>query len=133
MSDKTKIIFLALVLTQALHSIEEYIGKLWEVFPPARYLTGLISRNHETGFIIINVSIFLFGLWCWLMPIRKNLTYATGLIWVWIIIELINGIGHPAWALYRQSYEPGVATAPLLLVLSIYLIRSLFIFQERKK
>ena len=32
--------FAALVAVQALHSVEEYVGRLWAVFPPAAFITG---------------------------------------------------------------------------------------------
>jgi len=105
--------FGALVLAQAAHSVEEYIGRLWESFPPARFLTGLIAENLELGFLVINISLVAFGLWCWLWPVRRG--------WVWIAVELINGVGHPLWTLRQGGYTPGVATAPLLLVLAIHL------------
>ncbi len=38
---KSKNAFLALIVVQALHSIEEYVFQLWATFPPARFLTGL--------------------------------------------------------------------------------------------
>jgi hypothetical protein len=57
-----KIIYLMLVLMQGLHSVEEYYGKLWEVFIPAKYFSSLVSNNHEIGFLIINVGLFIFGL-----------------------------------------------------------------------
>lgn len=126
MGTRITTLFLILVLLQALHSVEEYLGKLWEVFPPARFLTGMISNKHETGFLIINIGLFLFGLWCWLFPVRKNYTSAAGFIWLWIIIEMINGIGHPLWSLIQLNYEPGLITAPFLLVISILLIRKIF-------
>jgi hypothetical protein len=31
--------------------VEEYIGRLWESFPPARFLTRLISQDHDRGFV----------------------------------------------------------------------------------
>jgi hypothetical protein len=46
-------------------------------------------------------------------------------IWTWVATELVNGIGHPAWSLIQGSYTPGVATAPLLLVLALYLVYQL--------
>lgn len=121
MPKRIKIIFLFLVLIQGLHSIEEYIGKLWDVFPPARFLTGLVSNNHGTGFLIINIGLFIFGIWCWLFPVRKEYASAAGFIWSWIIIEMINGIGHPLWTLFEGRYEPGVITSLPLLILSTYL------------
>ena len=117
--------FLILVILQAFHSLEEYLGKLWDVFPPARFLTGIIANNRETGFLIINIGLFLFGLWCWLFPVRKGYASAARFIWFWIIIEIINGIGHPLWTLTQMEYEPGLITAPFLLVISIFLIKKI--------
>jgi len=62
MSNKIRIAFLLLVITQALHSVEEYFGRLWEVFPSARMLSGLVSDDLKTGFVIINAGLFVFGL-----------------------------------------------------------------------
>ena len=36
---------------------------------------------------------------------------------------MLNGIGHLAWSLMVGDYTPGVATAPVLLVLAVYLAR----------
>ena len=123
MNQRIKWSFLILVLAQGLHSIEEYIGKLWEIFPPARFLCSLVSNNLVIGFLIINIGLFIFGLWCWLFPVSRNYSYAKFLIWFWIILELINGIGHPLWTLLQKSYTPGVLTALILFVLAINLLR----------
>ena len=125
--------FLILIILQALHSIEEYIGKLWDVFPPAKFLTGLISNDREIGFLIINIGLFLFGTWCWFFPVRKGYSSAAGFIWFWTIIEMINGIGHPLWAIFEGRYEPGIITALPLLILSIYLGKRLVNFNSVKK
>jgi hypothetical protein len=121
MDKRVSIPFLILILFQGLHSAEEYFGRLWEVFLPAKLVSTIISINPETGFLIFNAGLFIFGLWCWLFPIRRNFIYATVVIWFWIIIEFINGLGHPFLALYEGAYFPGVATAPILLILSVYL------------
>ncbi len=117
--------FLALVATQAVHSVEEYIGRLYDVFPPARFVSGLISANLERGFVIVNVALVTFGVWCFLWPVRKHWPAAVPLAWLWVSIELINGVGHPLWSLGQLRYTPGVATAPFLLVLALYLARQL--------
>jgi hypothetical protein len=114
-------VFGALVVAQTAHSIEEYFGRLWDSFPPARFLTGLISSDRELGFLVINVGLLAFGVWCLLWPIRRNWLSASVFAWLWVVVEIINGIGHPAWSLWRGGYTPGVLTAPILLVLSIYL------------
>ena len=123
MNQKINWTFLILVLVQGLHSIEEYFGKLWESFPPARVLCSLVSDNLVTGFLIINIGLFVFGLWCWFFPIRENYYYTQFLIWFWIILELINGIGHPIWTFIQKEYTPGMITAPILLLLALYLLR----------
>jgi hypothetical protein len=38
-----------------------------------------------------------------------------------VLVEGVNGIGHPLIALLRGEYFPGVMTAPLLLAASLYL------------
>src|SRR5512146_249783 len=108
--------FLALVGVQAAHSVEEYVGRLYEVFPPARLVSGLISADLERGFIIFNIALVTFGLWCLLWPVRKQWPSAVPLAWVWVVIELVNGVGHPIWSLSQLRYTPGVATAPVLLL-----------------
>ena len=114
--------FLALVTAQAAHSVEEYCGRLWEVFPPAAFITGLVSEDRQRGFIVINVALFVFGLWCFFWPVRHRWPIARLLVGVWITIEVINGIGHPLWTLRERGYTPGVATAPVLLILALSLM-----------
>ena len=53
---------IALVAVQAAHSVEEYLGRLWAVFPPAAFVTGLVSEDRRHGFILINVALLVFGL-----------------------------------------------------------------------
>ena len=113
--------FLALVLTQVAHSVEEYVGRLWETFPPAAFLTGLVSANREVGFLVLNVSLGLFGIWCAAIPVRRGWASAPALMWFWVVLETINGIGHPAWSMVQRSYTPGVLTAPLLLGIALLL------------
>jgi hypothetical protein len=118
---RIKIAFSALVFTQIAHSAEEYVGRLWEFFPPARFLTGLISSDRGLGFIVINSALVAFGLWCLLSPVRKEWPSAAGFIWFWIVLETVNGIGHLAWTLRQGGYTPGVLTASILLVIALYL------------
>ena len=118
-----KVAFGALVLTQAAHSVEEYLGRLWETFPPAQFLSGLVSRDQERGFLLMNVALVAFGVWCFVWPIRRDWPTAAVFAWMWVTIEVINGVGHPLWSLRMGAYTPGVATAPVLLVIALYLAR----------
>ena len=117
--------FVALIATQAAHSLEEYAGRLYESFPPARFVSGLVSSDLQRGFVIANVLLVGFGLWCFLWPIRHHWRSAVALASVWAGIELVNGVGHPLWSLVRGGYTPGVATAPVLFVLALLLVREL--------
>jgi hypothetical protein len=107
--------FGALIFVQAAHSVEEYVGRLWESFPPARWVSASISRDLETGFLIANVSLVAFGLWCWLWPVRREWASAGLFAWGWVVLETVNGVCHPGWALRQGRYTPGLATAPVAL------------------
>jgi hypothetical protein len=120
-----KVAFGALIFTQSAHSIEEYVGRLWESFPPARFLVSMISTDHELGFIVANCALVAFGLWCLVFPVRKEWRSAPRFIWFWIVLEIINGIGHPAWTIRQGGYTPGVLTAPILFVIALYLAREM--------
>ena len=122
---RDQLTFLSLVVVQALHSIEEYRGHLYEIFLPARTVSGLISPDLRLGFAVFNVTFVLFGVWCVLGPVRQRSPIATGLMWVWVGIEIVNGVAHTAWSLIQGGYTPGVATAPVLLVLALYLAQQL--------
>lgn len=125
MSAYARNIFLALVAVQALHSVEEHVFELWAVFPPARFLTGLISQDLEFGFLVINIGLFAFGLACYWWPVRRGWSSAVGLAWLWVGIEAINGIGHPAWAVLQRGYTPGLVTSLALGPLAVLLARQL--------
>jgi len=117
--------FLALIVAQTAHSIEEYTFRLYDTFPPARLLSSLVSADRARGFLAINVALVAFGFWCALGPVRRRSPSATGLMWTWIGIELVNGVGHPLWSIVQGGYTPGVATAPVLLLLALTLARRL--------
>ena len=114
-----------LVAVQAIHSVEECVGRLWESYPPARFVAGLVSTNHAQSFVALNVALVAFGAWCYFWPVRRRWVFVRALLWVWAIGEIVNGLAHSAWAFASRSYTPGVATAPLLLVLALYRARQL--------
>jgi len=113
--------FLALIVAQAAHSIEEYVFRLYDVFAPARFVSGLLTDNLALGFAVANTLIVLFGIWCYVARVRANHPSARGFAWFWTGLEFANGIGHTVIALARGGYFPGVATAPILIAVSMYL------------
>jgi hypothetical protein len=113
--------FLALILTQAAHSVEEYVFRLYDVLAPARFISGLFSSDLPTGFAIFNAGIFVFALWCYLARVRPAHPAARQWVWLWVVVEAANGIGHAAMAIEAGGYVPGVATAPVLLATAVWL------------
>jgi len=117
--------FLALIGAQAAHSVEESLGQLYLVFPPARFVSGLVSEDLERGFVIANVGLVSAGLICFLGPILGGWRAVRPIATFWAVLETLNGMGHLGWSLLQLRYTPGVATAPLLLIFSLWLARRL--------
>ncbi len=122
---KSKNIFLALIVVQALHSLEEYVFELFETFPPARFVSGLVSADLERGFVAINLALGLVGFCCYWWPVRRDWASAVPIAWVWVTVELVNGFGHPTWSVIQRGYTPGLITSLVLLTLAVLLARRL--------
>jgi Protein of unknown function with HXXEE motif len=114
--------FLLLAIFQALHSLEEYVGRLWEHLAPARFVSSLVSDNLPVGFAIINIGIVALAFWCYLVPVRRSLPGARGIVLFWAILESVNGAGHILFGINAGGYFPGLYTAPLLLPSGLYLL-----------
>jgi hypothetical protein len=114
-------VFLALILAQAAHSVEEYAFRLYDVLAPARYVSSLIGVDRQIGFVIVNSALVLFGLWCWAARVGPGRGAARGLAWFWALLEMANGCAHLVLAARAGGYFPGLATAPLLLGLGGWL------------
>jgi hypothetical protein len=119
-------LFLGLIISQALHSLEEYFFQLWEVFEPARVVSGLVSSNLELGFVVVNASVVILGFLSYALPVSQNWTGARFIIGFWIVFESANAVGHLGVSLLRGDYIPGLGTAPLLLLFSALLARRLW-------
>jgi hypothetical protein len=118
-------LFLALILAQAAHSVEEYWFRLYDVLAPARYVSGLFGIDRQAGFVIVNSALVLFGLWCWWTRVRPSRAGAAGLAWFWAVLEISNGFAHTVLGLMAGGYFPGLATAPLLVGLGGLLVLGL--------
>ena len=115
-------LFLGLAISQAAHSIEEFYFRLFDVFAPARYLSGLISVNLALGFAIGNALVVTLAFWTYFFRVRRAVSSAIAWIWAWSLVELGNGIGHIFFAVDAGAYFPGVYTAPFLFVFSLALL-----------
>ena len=121
MNKKMKIGFIALILIQALHSYEEILFKLWEVLKPARFISQLLDDDLAYGFTIANIIIIFLGLICCILVFKFDDQNARKIVWFWVTVEYINFLIHSTNSLILMAYFPGVWSAQLLLVCSLYL------------
>jgi len=113
--------FALLVLVQAAHSTEEYLGRLWEALLPPQIVAMVFSTDPARGFLIANLVIVTFGVWCLVWPVRRSWRVAPVLLWGWTVVEIANGTLHLLVAVGFQRYIAGAGTAPLLLALALRL------------
>jgi hypothetical protein len=121
MPSRGRNLFALLILVQAAHSVEEYVFRLYDVFPPARVISGLVSTDLAWGFAVVNATLVAFGAWCYLARVRPGRTSSIALAWFWVVLEGANGAGHLLLAVSEGGYFPGAWTAPFLLGLAVSL------------
>lgn len=125
MEPRVRLAFLLLIVVQAAHSFEEFAYRLFDVLAPARFVSGLFSDDLARGFVIANTLLVLFFVWSYVARIRPVHPRGRAFAWGWGLLELGNGISHSLMAVRAGGYFPGVFTAPLLIVISFYLLRRL--------
>ncbi len=125
MTPRIQRLFLALIAAQATHSVEEYAFRLYDVFAPARWVSGALGIDRAAGFVVANTLLVTFGLWCHLTRVRTTHRRARFWAWFWTALEGANGSAHILLAVGEGGYFPGLATAPILLGLSAALATSL--------
>jgi hypothetical protein len=125
MSARSKLLFLLLVAAQAAHSVEEYVTRLFEVFAPARFVSGLVSADLALGFVAINSAFVVVGAWCYAGPVRAGGAAGRIAATVWVAVELANGLAHIGIAAANRAYFSGSATAVVLVVVAASLGLSL--------
>ena len=122
--------FWLLGLAQAAHSLEEIATRLYDFFWIA---TGRL-REVFPGFAQVRMSAQTFGainlalvaVLLGVVPlVRARKPFALALAAIAGVVEIANGIGHVAGAVWFRGYVPGVATAPLLFVAGVSVLREL--------
>lgn len=113
--------FVALIIVQAAHSVEEYATRLFDRLAPARFVSELFGFDRRIGFVIFNVSLVVFGLWCYFGPVSRGSRLGLTLAWFWVVLEVLNGFAHIVWAASAAEYRPGLVTAPFLVVSALFL------------
>ena len=122
MNNRIKIAFLTMISLQAVHSVEEYIFKFYEAFPPMQFIYRDAPDLAKSGFVTFNLLLFLFGIICffyWVQPARKG---ARVVIWVWIAIQLATIASHAIWVMSVGDYHPGLATVPLFVPIVVFMM-----------
>jgi hypothetical protein len=126
MNYRIRVAFLVLIVLQALHSVEEFILKFYEVFPPMVSLYRDAPAMARPAFVLANSLLVLAGFVClfrWVWPARRG---AEAVAWVWVGAEAFNVVAHCVWAVLIRGYNPGLVTGlgfvPVVAYL-IYLLR----------
>jgi len=118
---RTRYTFLALIIAQAAHSVEECVFGLWRVFLPSRWALDASVDARALVFALANIAVVAFGVWCYAVRVRTGHASAFRLMWLWAIVEMVNGSVHIVMAVRRGGYFPGVATASVLLMAAVLL------------
>jgi hypothetical protein len=119
---RARLTFAWLVASMTAHTLEEYAARLYDEFPPTRFVIGLVAGDRRFGFFVLTVALVAIGVVCVAEVWRGRWS---GVMWIWIAVAIVNGVTHLVWSVVRGGYTPGVATAPVLLVLAIILARQL--------
>lgn len=123
-------IYLLLGAAQTAHSIEEMRSHLYDFFWTA---TGLFHqyvpafpqfRMSAETFAALNMGLIalLLGTSPFVYAGKRWALFLAGGA---AVIEVLNGVAHLAGIVVFGSYVPGAASAPLLLLLGIFLLREL--------
>ena len=130
-------LYLALGVMQAIHSIEEYLTRLFDWFP---IVTGHIRnwigffpilRMEERTFVVLNI-VLIVGLLSISPFVFKEKSWALGIAKLVAAVELLNGLAHLSAAIYVRGYFPGSLNATGLLVVGFLLTRSFFVRRDGK-
>ncbi|HEU5251603.1 MAG TPA: HXXEE domain-containing protein [Thermoanaerobaculia bacterium] len=129
--DRLTFRFWLLGLAQAAHSMEEMRARLYDFFWTAtgrmHEIAPSIPQTRMTAqtFALLNMSFItiLLGAVPFVRARKAPAIFFAGLAGV---IEVLNGIGHTAGAIWFRGYVPGVATAPLLFVTGVLVLTELW-------
>ncbi len=122
MNKQIKTAFLAMISLQTVHSIEEFIFKIYEVSPQMQLVFQHAPDLAKPAFVASNLLLNLFGFICFFYWVRPARQAARRIIWLWVGIQLATVAGHFIWAMKARGYHPGLVTLPLFVPLIIYVV-----------
>jgi len=117
-------------LAQVIHSMEETLTQLYT------QLNSMIDTLHQyfSWFPLIQIDADVFAVINYLMlalilgsvpAAEKGNRVGFIFMWIWAIIELLNGLFHIGTWVFLRTYFPGGISGPILFVLSLIFIRQL--------
>lgn len=120
-------LYLAVVLTQAAHSVEEVMTGLWKNLPMvtsmvhARLPMVPVLQGSATGFVAANlvIVVLMLGLTPFVFHGRP---WALKVVRIAAFIEVLNGLIHIIPAVVTGGYWSGSVTAVFLLGISLFLL-----------
>ncbi|MEM9925359.1 MAG: HXXEE domain-containing protein [Cyanobacteria bacterium P01_D01_bin.50] len=129
-SEKIAHFYWFLGLAQVVHSIEETYTNLYDYFAVmSQALHNIIHWIPAFG-----ISADWFAIFNYLMialilgsvpSVEKGSGWSFYLMWIWAIVEFLNGIFHISMWFIKGGYFPGGISGPILFVLSILFIQQL--------
>ena len=120
------VIGIAAIGFQATHFVEEYMTGFYDAFPRVLGLPPWGSG----AFVAFNVA--WLGIWALsLAGVRRGWRPAEWPIWFLACALVANGVAHPLLSLARGRYFPGLATAPVVGVSGLLLLREMLLGSHR--
>ena len=114
--DRISCTILLLVAALAMHLVEEVRTGFRKKLP--------LGEMPKSLFVGINVFIYAFCFTTFFLSVRRD-GLAIPFSWTFAIAMLMNGIGHIGIMALNRKYFPGGLTAPVLILVSTYLIKQL--------
>src|SRR5260370_27784647 len=96
-------VFLLLIILQAIHAAEEFIFRIFERFPPMRFLYQNAPYLAKPAFAIFNTVLVLVGMGCfyyWVQPARNGVRVV---VWLLVIIQPLNVVSHLVWVVLLRA------------------------------
>lgn len=112
----------SLIFLQAIHSAEEFKDDFMGRCPLTQKINHRHPRFSKTLFLSFStllLSLGLIGFFAFIEPQRNGWQI---IIWLWVIGEILNSVGHSLWSLYTKKTNPGLVTALLLFPLEALLV-----------
>jgi hypothetical protein len=106
---------LAMIVVQLVHAVEEFVFEFWNDFPPMRAVYGDVPGLATGVFVSFHALLLGFGVWC-VVQVRRGRLKARDAVVAWIVIQGTTLAVHVAWLVVDPRYQPGLATAPLMLL-----------------